>query len=268
MSNGWIKVHRQFLDWEWYDDINTRIVFLHCLLKANWKDNKWHGIPIPRGSFISSYSNLAEETDLTVAKVRRAIFNLKSTSEITSIATSKYTMLTICEYDTYQSVDAEDNSNNSGETAAIMTDGQQTNNKQTTTTKEREEYKERKEGKKRGSFVPPTVEEVVTYFKTNGYDEEIATRAFNHYDAGNWHDAKGNKVLNWKQKVRTNWMKDDGKIGASKSAPKMINGWMDYTGWNDEDYDKSWRKDVPMKTPITSPKGEHYLRSQFGLEPL
>lgn len=110
-NNGWIKIHRKFIDWEWYDDINTKLVFLHCLLRANWEDDQWHGIPIQRGSFISSHGKIAEESGLSVSKVRTAINKLKSTGEIAFISTSKYTMVTICEYETYQAKDKKNDSN-------------------------------------------------------------------------------------------------------------------------------------------------------------
>lgn len=34
---GFIKISRKILDWEWYTDINTKTLFLHCLLKANFR---------------------------------------------------------------------------------------------------------------------------------------------------------------------------------------------------------------------------------------
>ena len=58
-NQGWIKLHRKFLKWEWYDDINTSRFFLHCLFRANHKDKKWRGTMIKRGQFISSLSKLA-----------------------------------------------------------------------------------------------------------------------------------------------------------------------------------------------------------------
>ena len=39
--SGWIKIHRQILEWEWYSDTNTFRVFLHLLLKANHKEKKY-----------------------------------------------------------------------------------------------------------------------------------------------------------------------------------------------------------------------------------
>lgn len=49
MCNGnYIKLSRNLLDWGWYKDANTSRVFLHCLLKANWKDGEYYGVRIPR----------------------------------------------------------------------------------------------------------------------------------------------------------------------------------------------------------------------------
>lgn len=60
-QKGWIKLYRFFLNWEWYDDVNAKIVFLHILLKANWEDTNWHGEIIPAGSLKTSLRELAEE---------------------------------------------------------------------------------------------------------------------------------------------------------------------------------------------------------------
>jgi len=70
MSTGWIKIHRQLLDWEWYNDVNTTRVFLHLLLVANHKDNKWRGIDIKRGQRLTSISALADETSLSIKNIR------------------------------------------------------------------------------------------------------------------------------------------------------------------------------------------------------
>jgi hypothetical protein len=64
--NGFIKLHRQLLDWEWYSDNNTFRVFIHCLLKANYKDKNWKGIQIKRGQFVTSTSKLSTELGLSI----------------------------------------------------------------------------------------------------------------------------------------------------------------------------------------------------------
>ena len=54
----YIKVFRKMLQWEWYTDSKTKALFLHCLLKANWKDTKWKGMVIKRGQFVTSLPSL------------------------------------------------------------------------------------------------------------------------------------------------------------------------------------------------------------------
>lgn len=99
---GWINLHRKILGWEWYSDINTCRLFIHMLLKANWREGKFRGTTVPRGSFVSSISKLAEETGLTNDEVRTAISHLVSTNEITKQSTNKYTVFTVVNYNLYQ----------------------------------------------------------------------------------------------------------------------------------------------------------------------
>lgn len=35
---GWLKLHRQITEWEWYDDANTFRLLIHLLIMANSKD--------------------------------------------------------------------------------------------------------------------------------------------------------------------------------------------------------------------------------------
>tara|TARA_R110002012_G_C11511578_1_gene598478 strand:- start:9 stop:677 length:669 start_codon:yes stop_codon:yes gene_type:complete len=121
MSQGWIKLHRAMLEWEWYDDLNVSRLFIHCLLKANHKDNKYKGKLIERGSFITGFDTLAKETSLSVQKIRTAINKLKSTSDLTIKSTSQGTLIQVVNYNKFQEVTNE------------PTNDQQTNNKRSTT---------------------------------------------------------------------------------------------------------------------------------------
>lgn len=102
MDGNYVKINRKILDWEWYTDINTCRLFIHMLLKANWKDGNFRGKPIPRGSFVSSIGKLSEETNLTKDEIRTAIKHLISTKEITKQSFSKYSVFTVKNYDMYQ----------------------------------------------------------------------------------------------------------------------------------------------------------------------
>lgn len=136
------------LKWEWYKNEHTKNVFLHCLLKAHWKDTKIEGKTIPRGSFVSSIGNIAEELSLTPMEVRTALKHLKSTNELTSKGTNRNTVFTVTNYDLYQSKEqAEQQTDNKRTTNEQQTDNEQITSKEQTINKPlttNEEYKEDK----------------------------------------------------------------------------------------------------------------------------
>lgn len=90
------------IEWEWYTNKNTKSVFLHCLLLANWEDGTYRGQTIPRGSFVSSIKRLAAELNLTENEVRTAIKHLIETGEISKKSTNKFTIFTVKKYNLYQ----------------------------------------------------------------------------------------------------------------------------------------------------------------------
>ena len=57
----------------------------------------------------------------------------------------------------------------------------------------------------------PTEQEVIEFFTSNGYRSDIASNAFNYYNSAGWRDSRGKSVLNWKQKMRGVWFKDEHK---------------------------------------------------------
>lgn len=71
----------------------------------------------------------------------------------------------------------------------------------------------RKESIKR-TFVPPSVNEVIAFFRLKGYSDIGARKAFEYYSIANWKDAKGNQIINWKQKMIGNWFRDEFKVKA------------------------------------------------------
>ena len=128
---GWIKTYRSFIQWEWYTAPNMAHFFMYCLLKANHKDNKWRGIEIKKGSFITSLETMKNETGLSIQQVRTCIKRLKKTGEINTQSNKQNTVVTICKYDIYQSLNNETNTQDNKR----LTHVQQTTNKQLTTNK-------------------------------------------------------------------------------------------------------------------------------------
>ena len=156
-NKGFVKLYRSILTWEWYDDINVKILFLHLILTANYEDKKWRGKVIKRGQRVVSVKKLSEELGITVRQVRTAIDKLVMTNEMTNSKFAECNVLTLVNYDKFQSVTNE--KANVGQTSdKSMTNRGQTEGKSMTTTKEykeREEYKEYKEIKKEGKKKQP-----------------------------------------------------------------------------------------------------------------
>lgn len=125
MESGYIKLYRSLLKWEWYDDINTKVVFLHLLLTASIEDSKWHGIIIKRGCRVSSYAKLSEEIGISVKQVRTAISHLETTGEVARQKNAKYTVFAIKNYDLYQQTASKTASNGQGGGKVRASNGQQ-----------------------------------------------------------------------------------------------------------------------------------------------
>ena len=135
MNQGWIKLHRALMDWEWYDDIITRGIFIHCLLRANHTDVNWRGMELKRGQFVTSLKHLADENGVSVQTLRTHLKRLKSTSELTIKSTNKYSIITVCKYASYQSEKSEANKQTNKQTNKQVTSNQHATNNQVTTDK-------------------------------------------------------------------------------------------------------------------------------------
>ena len=129
-------MYRSFLDWEWYPDTNCVRLALHFILKANYQPKKWQGTVIDRGQLVTSRGQLAEETGLSPMQVRTTLDKLQRTGFLTKCTTSKYTIVTICNYDYYQQKqDGCDDGEQPADNQQITSE-QPTDNQQITTTKE------------------------------------------------------------------------------------------------------------------------------------
>lgn len=107
MDGGFVKLYRKIVDWEWYKDQNTKALFLHLMIRANWGVQNFRGDTIYCGQLVTSIRSLADETGLSVQEVRTAISHLKATHEIEVDATHKYTLITVVNWRFYQKENGE-----------------------------------------------------------------------------------------------------------------------------------------------------------------
>ena len=125
-DNSFVVLRRKIINWEWYTDNDVKALFLHCLLRANFEDDTWRGVPVKRGQFITGLFKLHEETGISVQTLRRCIKCLKSTNEIVVQSTNRFSLITVFKYEKYQV-------KLTSKTTSQPTNNQQTTNKQLTT---------------------------------------------------------------------------------------------------------------------------------------
>jgi len=138
MDNGFIKLHRKLIEWEWFTDQKTFSVFMYLLLSANHADGAWQGNVVKRGQLITGRKSIAKATGLTERQVRTSLANLKKTGETTSKSTNRFTVVTICNYNKYQ---IKENKNDQQTANKRPTSDQQT----TTNKNEKNEKKDKHE---------------------------------------------------------------------------------------------------------------------------
>ncbi len=131
---GWISLYRKFINWQWYKDSNVKAVFIHLLLSANHKQEKWNNTIIERGQVVTSRQNLSKVTGLSIQQIRTCLSKLESTNEIKIEPTNRYSLITILKYNKYQkNINEQSTSKITEETTCISTsqkDMETTNKKQ------------------------------------------------------------------------------------------------------------------------------------------
>lgn len=132
MDNTYIKLFRKMLKWEWYGDTNTTRVFLHILLKANYKPSKYKGLKIDAGECVFGRKQWSEELGLSEQQVRTALNHLKSTNEITIKTTNKFSVITVEKWAFWQIEEGGVTNKSTNK----LTNNQPTTNQQLTTSKE------------------------------------------------------------------------------------------------------------------------------------
>lgn len=138
MCKGFMRFSRERLsEFEWLSNPTICYFFFRLLLKANYKDTKWQGMDVKRGQLVTGRKMLSAELNLSEQQIRTCIDKLTRTGYINQQSTNKYTIITICDYDSWQGFENEINQR--------ATNEQPTNNQQITTIeRNKEEIKEKK----------------------------------------------------------------------------------------------------------------------------
>lgn len=228
-KGGYISLHRQILDWEWFRDTNTLALFIYLLLSANYTDSRFMGKKIRRGQVVTSLGTMAEKTGLSIQNVKTSLKHLILTGEITNESNRKCRIITIVKYDEYQKV--------TNDLTEELTSNQQTTNKQLTNSQQHHNKNNKNNkginnntltgvGPRAQRFVPPTVEEVVAFCEEAGITID-AERFVGYYESIGWKVGR-NPMKDWKAAARS-WAQRDRKDSGTKTAA-------DTGGYHQRDY--------------------------------
>lgn len=207
--------------WGWYQDSVVKDLFLHFLLTASFKDFIWMGRKMKAGQLVTGRKKLAEELGFSEQQIRTAIEKLKSTKEITTETTNKYTIITVVNWADYQSEDERTTNNLTNEQP---TNNQQITNKQphrknvknvkniiTTTARARVHTRE---------SAKPELCEVLAYISENKLNVD-GNAFYQKYEANGWVTEAGEPITNWKNIIRV-WHR---KEPSPKKAAKKQGDW-------------------------------------------
>jgi len=182
------------------------------MLNANYKNTRFMGHEITRGQIVCGRKQLCSDTGISEQSIRSCLERLKSTSEITSKSTNKFTIITLCNYENYQSDILEINQQNHQQ----LTSDQPATNQQLTTSKEgKKEKKEKKVKNILHSF------ENSPFFKYELFRKELPEWSEGecldyHQRAVDYSGANGGKYLNWVLAVKQWKRKDNKNVGQER----------------------------------------------------
>ena len=102
-NNGFIKIHRNILDWQHWGEPNVVSVFLTLLLLANHKKGWWQGLKCGRGETFVTIDTLSNITKLSKPTIIRILRLLEDSGEITrKKVDQKHTKTIVKKYNDYQ----------------------------------------------------------------------------------------------------------------------------------------------------------------------
>lgn len=98
-NNGFIKLHRDICNCDWFSDNKTLAVYIRLVFAAAWRDTRCNGVDLKRGQVITTIAKLAQQSQQTVQQTRTALSRLKTTGWVTIKGTPKYSIITLNFYD-------------------------------------------------------------------------------------------------------------------------------------------------------------------------
>ena len=207
---GWIKIHRKIMDWEWKSEPNMIALWIDLLCRANHAPHRWQGVDVDRGQCVVGLKSLSVSTGLSVKSVRTCLDRLKSASQVAIESNNRYSLVSIINYDGYQCSDAEQNEANGTPDGKQAANKGQTNGKQRATNKnDKNEDNEKNEKISIPRPATPSAKRqpLEPVFDIEALRNQFGSRVDNEMIVlQDWLKSSGKKYKDWQAFAR-NWMR-------------------------------------------------------------
>jgi hypothetical protein len=151
--SGWIKLHRKVIEQGWLQHGDLWRFWCWCLLKASHKAiNMRVGlkeVSLLPGQFVFGRSAAGKELRMSERTVRTCLTALKTTNNVTIETTSKFSIVTICNWVKYQSNESENDQQSDQQNDTQVTSIRPASDQQVTTNKNERMEECKNEKKKR-----------------------------------------------------------------------------------------------------------------------
>jgi hypothetical protein len=188
-------------------------LFIYLLLNANHEDGNWRGIVIKRGQILTGLNSLNKNTGITIRTLRTCLDRLQNTKEIDRQTTNKYSLITICNYESYQC----NGLSSDKQSDKRVTSNRQATDKQPTTNNNN---KEEKELKNENNIIPPPLNLIIEFCKER--NSKIDPNYFFDYNEARGWKINGKQMKDWQATIRT-WERYENNKRSDQRGIKSVN---------------------------------------------
>jgi len=185
-------------------------VWIWCLMKASHKAHKmmvgFVEVDLLPGQFVFGRKAAALDTGLGEQTIRTCLNSLKSTSNITIKVTNKFSILTICNWATYQSSISQSNQQINQQINQPLTSNQPASNQQLTTNNNGNNGENENNGEiGRGASELFSLSQIIEWAgsPTVAMTKDMATQFFDHYNSVGWQKGLSKHVMTKRSEIES-----------------------------------------------------------------
>ena len=103
--NGWVKLPKEILEWEWYFDDSCKAMLMHLLLRVNIEEKTaFNKVIVKPGEIITSLNRLGIELGKSIQEIRTILKKLTDDGTISILPTKKYTHIKLEKFNDFANI--------------------------------------------------------------------------------------------------------------------------------------------------------------------